>query len=63
MLSGANGNALVKTAFKSVKPILRLVCTNVHTYKQTEKQIQSLKIFFLDSIAFIKPIYLWTKVL
>lgn len=37
MLNGANRNALVNTAFQTVKPFLRLACINVSTYIQTNK--------------------------
>lgn len=42
----------VKTVFKSVKPFLKIACTNV----QTNRQTKNLKIIVLDSFAFIKLI-------
>ena len=41
MLTDACQNPIVKTAFKSVTPILRLSITYAHTNGQIDKKIQS----------------------
>lgn len=63
MLSEASGNALVKTAFKSVKPFLRLAYTNVGQTNKNSKIIVLLcsqsynSLFNISSIYILRSVY------